>query len=57
VDVLPVPLASQPSPLALNEDDADKDDDDEALHQAITLRAGRVRVNGRAKVGARCTVL
>jgi len=52
-----VPLASQPSPLALNEDDADKDDDDEALHQAITLRAGRVRVNGRAKVGARCTVL
>jgi hypothetical protein len=27
-----VPLASQPSPIALNEDDAKNDDDDEALH-------------------------
>ena len=52
-----MPLTSQPSPVALNEDDADKDDD-EAVHPKRDLGGYVVPAStARGEVGAVCTAV
>src|SRR5258708_16586302 len=52
-----VSLASQPSPIALNEDDAEKDDEVELLHETCDVAARAPSPSTTdGQVGAPCTV-
>jgi len=53
-----VPLTSQPSPVVLNKDDADKRDDDEAVHPKRDLGGYVVPASTeQGEVGALCTAV